>query len=129
LSQDLQQDYQRAATGYLVWPLALVDIVREAPDASQWERIHARQAAVFGIAGTLAYLVVLALPLAVVVAAPGITTTAVVAVYAAGMIADLVGALVLFGLVLYYSGRASRGELFAIPVVAKIVDRVFGLVH
>ena len=122
---DLQQDYQRAAAGYLVWPLALVDIVREAPNASQWERIHARQAAVFGIAGTLAYVAVLALPLLVVIATPGVTTTVVVAVYAAGMIADLAGALLLLGLALYYSGRASRGELFAIPIVTAIVDRVF----
>ncbi len=126
MSQDLQQDYQRAGTGYFVWPLAPFDIVREAPEASQWERIHARQAVVFGIAATLAYGIVLALPLLVVVAIPGIST-GVVAVYAAGMIADIVAGLLIFGLVLYYSGKASRGELFAIPVVTPIVDRVFRL--
>jgi hypothetical protein len=125
LSQDLQQEYQRAGTGYLVWPLALVDIVREPADASQWERIHARQAVVFGIAGSLAYVVVLALPLLVVIAVPGITTTVVVAAYAAGLVADIAAGLLLFGLVLYYSGKASRGELFAIPFVTPIVDLVF----
>jgi len=123
----LSQDFQRAATGYLVWPLALVDIVREAPNVPQWERIHARQAAVFGIAGTLGYLLLLTLPLLVVIADPGISTTLVVAVYAAGIVADLVAAVVLFGLALYYSGKASRGELFTIPVVTPIADRMFRL--
>jgi hypothetical protein len=118
-------DYQRAATGYLVWPLALADIVREAGSASSWSRIHARQAVVLGVVATIGYAVLLALPLLIVIADPGITTTGVVVIYAAGILADFLGALFLFGLTLYYSGRASRGELFAIPLVTAVVDRVF----
>ena len=118
-------DYQRAATGYLVWPLALADMVREAGSASRWSRIHARQAVVLGIVGTGGYGLLLALPLLIVIAQPAISTTGVVVVYAAGILADLFGALFLFGLTLYYSGRASRGELFAIPLVTALVDRVF----
>ena len=93
--------------------------------ASRWSRIHARQAVVLGIVGTGGYGVLLALPLLIVIAQPAISTTGVVVVYAAGILADLFGALFLFGLTLYYSGRASRGELFAIPLVTALVDRVF----
>lgn len=120
-------DYQRAATGYLVWPLAVADVIREPPDASQWTRIHARQAVVFGIVAMLAYLLLLALPLLVVVSVPSVSTTVIVALYATGLLADLFGAGFLFGLALFYSGKAGRGELFRIPLVTPIADRVLRL--
>ena len=122
---DERADYERAAIGYLVWPLALADIVREAGSASSWSRIHARQAVAFGILAGGAYLLVLALPLLIVIAYPAISTTAVVTIYTAGILADILGGLVLFGLALFYSGRASRGDLFAIPIVTRLVDRIF----
>jgi uncharacterized membrane protein len=73
------------------------------------------------------YLVVLALPLLTVIAIAGISTTAVVWLYIAGMLADLAGALVWAGLSLLYRERALRGELFAIPLVTPIADRLFPL--
>jgi uncharacterized membrane protein len=117
-------DYQRAATGYLVWPLAVADVIREPPDASQWSRIHARQAVVFGIVAMFAYLLLLALPLLIVIAVPEISSSLIVALYALGLLADFLGGIFLFGLALYYSGKAGRGELFRIPLVGAIADRV-----
>jgi hypothetical protein len=46
-----QHDYQRASSAYLVWPLALATLIREAPAASRWTRIHTRQALTFGLVG------------------------------------------------------------------------------
>ena len=118
---------QRAANGYVVWPLALLDVFREPADATAWSRLHTRQALVFGIVATLAYLVLLALPFLIYVAIPPLagSLTAVVWIYALGLFADVVGAFVLMGLSLTYRERALRGELFAIRFITPIADRVF----
>jgi uncharacterized membrane protein len=120
---------QRAANAYLVWPLAVVDLFREPADATAWSRLHARQAFVYGIVATLAYLVLLAVPLLLVLAIPPLagSLTAVVWIYALGLFADLIGAIVLLGLSLSYRERALKGELFAIPCVSPIADRLFRL--
>ena len=120
---------QRAANAYIVWPLAVLDLFSEPADATAWSRLHARQAFVYGIAATVAYLIVLAFPLLLIVAIPplGGSTTAVVWVYALGLLADVIGALVLLGLSLSYRERALKGELFAIPYVSPIADRLFRL--
>ena len=119
----------RAANGYVVWPLAILEVAREPPGATAWSRLHARQALVFGIAATLCYAVLLALPLLIVIAIPTISLTAVVWVYALGLLADLVGAFVWMGLVLSYRERALRGELFAISGVTALADRLLGREH
>jgi uncharacterized membrane protein len=120
---------QRAANAYIVWPLAVLDLFSEPADATAWSRLHARQAFVYGIAATAAYLIVLAFPLLLIVAIPplGGSITAVVWIYALGLLADLIGALVLLGLSLSYRERALKGELFAIPYVSPIADRLFRL--
>jgi hypothetical protein len=120
---------QRAANAYAVWPLAVLDLFREPPEATAWSRLHTRQAFVFGIVGTLAYLVLLALPFLIVVAIPplGASTGAVVWLYALGLFADIVGAFVVMGLCLSFRERALRGELFAIRFVTPIADRLFRL--
>jgi uncharacterized membrane protein len=120
---------QRAANAYVVWPLAVLDLFREPADATAWSRLHTRQAFVYGITATLAYVVLLALPLLVLVAIPPLagSTTAIVWIYALGLLADLIAALVLLGLSLSYRERALKGELFAIPYVSPIADRVFRL--
>jgi uncharacterized membrane protein len=125
-TSDLQQ---RAANAYVVWPLAVLDLFREPADATAWSRLHTRQAFVYGITATLAYIVLLALPLLVLVAIPPLagSTTAIVWIYALGLLADLIGALALLGLSLSYRERALKGELFAIPYVSPIADRVFRL--
>jgi uncharacterized membrane protein len=120
---------QRAANAYIVWPLAVLELFRETAGATAWSRLHARQAFVYGIAATLGYLVLLAIPLLLIVAIPplGGSTAAVVWIYALGLLADLVGALVVLGLSLSYRERALKGELFAIPCVSPIADRLFRL--
>jgi uncharacterized membrane protein len=122
---------QRAATGYLVWPLAVLDLFREPPEATAWTRLHTRQAFVYGVGATFAYLGLLALPLILVIAIPPLaaSTTAVVWIYVLGLLADLAGAVFLIGLSLGYRERAQRGELFAIPCVTPIADRIFGLIR
>ncbi|MEA2719177.1 MAG: hypothetical protein QOJ39_1041 [Candidatus Eremiobacteraeota bacterium] len=120
---------QRAANAYVVWPLAALDLFREPPESTAWSRLHTRQAFVYGIAATLAYLVLLALPLLLILAIPPLarSITAVVWVYAIGLFADIIVAFVLMGLTMSCRERALRGELFAIPYVTPIADRVFRL--
>jgi len=119
----------RAANGYVVWPLAVLDLFREPPQATAWWRLHTRQAFVFGIAATLGYFVLLALPLLLVIAIPPLagSLTAVVWVYALGLLADIVGAFVLMGLALSFRERTLRGDLFAIPWITPLTDRLFRL--
>ena len=123
---DLQQ---RAANAYVVWPLAVLDLFREPADATAWSRLHTRQALVYGIVATLGYLVLLALPFLIYLAIPPLATslTAVVWIYALGLLADIVGAIVLAVLTMSYRERTLRGELFAIRLVTPIADRVFRL--
>jgi uncharacterized membrane protein len=120
-----QQDYQRAASAYLVWPLALAALVRESPDASRWTRIHARQALAFGLLAGVGFVVLMALPLIVVIVDAGISTGATVAVYMAGLLLDAIVFVVLTVLAFSYSARAGRGELFTIPIVSALADRIF----
>lgn len=122
---DQREIEERAANAYVVWPLAALDLFRAQPDATTWSRLHTRQAFVFGIVAAFAYLVLLALPVLIVIAIPSIGTTAVVWLYAVGLLADLFGALVWFGLCMTYRERTLRGELFAIPVVTPLADRIF----
>ncbi len=119
----------RAATAYAVWPLAVLELLRERPGATAWSRLHARQAFVFGIVASAAYLVLLALPLLLIVVIPPLaaSTTAVVVVYVIGLFADIVGAFALFVLAMTFRERTLRGEVFAIPFVTPLTDRVFRL--
>jgi uncharacterized membrane protein len=120
---------QRAANAYVVWPLAVLDLFREPPEATAWSRLHTRQAFVYGVAVTFAYVVLLAIPLLLILAIPPLTgsTAAVVWIYGIGLLADIVGAFILLGLSLRYRERALRGELFAIPYVTPLADRLFRL--
>jgi uncharacterized membrane protein len=121
-----QQDYQHAAGAYLVWPLAVVALVREQPEASRWTRIHTRQALMFGLAASIGYVVLLALPLiAELIGGFALSNEATVWLYAAGMALDLI---VFIGLTVFafsFASRAGRGELFTIPVISALADRVF----
>ena len=120
---------QRAANAYVVWPLAVLDLFREPAEATAWSRLHTRQAFVYGIVATLAYVVLLALPLLLILAIPPLarSTTAVVWIYALGLFADIIAAFVLMGFTLSCRERTLRGELFSIPSVTPLADRVFRL--
>jgi uncharacterized membrane protein len=111
----------------VVWPLALLDLFREPAEATAWSRLHTRQAFVFGFIGSAAYLLLLALPLLIVIPFSGISTGAVLWIYAIGLLADVVGAIVLIAYAFSCRGRALNGELFAIPVATPIADRLFRL--
>ncbi|HTW83532.1 MAG TPA: hypothetical protein VMD91_05615 [Candidatus Sulfotelmatobacter sp.] len=118
-SSDLRE---RTASAYIVWPLAVLDLLRDRPDATDWSRVHVRQAFVFGILAALGYLVLLALPLLIVLAIPGVGLTPVVWIYALGLFADLIGAFALFGLAMTFREKTLHGELFTIPLVSPIAD-------
>ena len=107
-----------------MWPLAVLDYVREPADATAWSRLHTRQALVFGVVATLGYLVVLALPFLIVLFWPAPSITQIVWLYGIGLVADIVAAMLLFGRSLGYRARALRGELFSIPFVTPIADRL-----
>jgi uncharacterized membrane protein len=109
----------------LVWPLALAALVREAPEASRWTRIHTRQALTFGILASVGFVVLMALPLLTVIIDAGISTGATVTVYMAGLLLDAIVFVTLTVLAFSYSARAGRGELFTIPIVSAIADRAF----
>ncbi|HEX3467757.1 MAG TPA: hypothetical protein VHT05_06750 [Candidatus Elarobacter sp.] len=118
---------QRAANAYAVWPLAALDLFREPADATAWSRLHVRQAFVFGIIAAFGYLLLLALPLIVLIVVPPLaaSTVAVVWLYALGLLADLIGAIVLLRLALSFRERALRGELFAVRGVTPLAQRLF----
>jgi uncharacterized membrane protein len=120
-----QEDYQRAAGAYLVWPLALAALIQEQPTASRWSRIHTRQALAFGVLATLGYLVLMALPLIAIIADPGISTGTTVLVYAVGLGLDAVVFVALVASAFSFAARAGRGELFTIPLVSPLADRLF----
>lgn len=92
-----------------------------------WVRLHARQALVFGLFASLALLVILSFPLIAVMSIPEISTGATIGVYTAGLIVDAIAGSFAVVLAMRFSSRAARGELFAIPLVTPIVDRVFRL--
>ncbi len=120
-------DFDRAATGYLIWPLSLLALAREPEGAPTWVRIHTRQAVMYGLLVSVAYIVLLAIPLVIVIGSPSISTGATVGIYAAGLAADLIVFVVLLVATLGYASKAARGELFSIPLVSAIADRVFRL--
>jgi len=101
--------------------------VREDAESTAWARLHARQALVLGALNSLAFFVVLALPLVAVLAIPSISTSLTIGVYAAGLVADVVVGVGLLLVGVRYAARAARGELFSIPIVTPIVERWFRL--
>ena len=101
--------------------------MREDADTTAWARLHARQALVLGALNSLAFFVVLALPLVAVLAIPSISTGLTIGVYAAGLVADVVVGVGLLIVGVRYAARAARGELFSVPIVTPIVERCFRL--
>jgi uncharacterized membrane protein len=126
-TNDDEEIRRTAAAGYLVWPLAIADIVREPENATIWSRLHARQALVYGVLGTLAYGLLLALPLIAVMAFSGIDTGTTVLLYGIGLVLDVVAGVFFLWLTARYYQRTVRGELFRIPIVTPIADRFFRL--
>jgi uncharacterized membrane protein len=110
-----------------VWPLALANVVREDGDSTSWGRLHARQALVLGVLNSLAFFIVLAMPLVTVLAIPTISGGATIAIYTAGLVIDAVVGIGLIVVAARYAARAARGESFRIPIATPIVERLFRL--
>jgi uncharacterized membrane protein len=122
-----REPYERAGTAYLIWPLAVIGMIREDADASNWSRIHTRQALMYGICAIAGALALFTLPLLAVVFLPGVSTGGTVWIYTGGLVLDAVAFVWFLLATLLYASRASRGELFTIPIVSALADRIFRL--
>ena len=71
------------------------------------------------------FFAALALPLILIVAWTGIGTRATIVLYSIGIAVDLVVGVSYVLVSIVYAARASKGELFAIPVVTRLCDRFF----
>ncbi len=121
---DSLDESERAALHYLVWPLAAVDAFRS--EATLWSRLHARQAALFGLLATVGYFVLLALPfIAAVLFGSTLGTGGTIWLYGGFFVADIIAALALLLCAVRYSLRARRGDLFTIRFVSNLSDRLF----
>ena len=124
-SQETNTDeYARAATAYLAWPLAIFELTRKAP-GSLWYRAHMRQATVLGAVVWLALFMVLALPLVLYVVLGGPSETLTIEIYAAAIVIDLIVFSVAAFFVISAAIRASHGELFSIPMITPLSERLF----
>jgi hypothetical protein len=117
-------EYARAATAYLAWPLALFELVRQS-SGSLWYRAHLRQATVLGGVAWVGLFILLALPLVVVLALGGPPTGETIAIYAVALVADIVYFIGSCVIVIRAAVRASRGELFMIPFITPLSERLF----
>lgn len=106
------------AVAYAVWPLALYNAIAPRPESSSWYRFHMRQALWFGLGSAAIGFVALMWPL---LASFFITNvTAMIWVYAFAMLVDAALFTLWLVLVARYSRRASNGELFDVPWVARL---------
>jgi uncharacterized membrane protein len=112
-----------------VWPLAFANLIRESDETTIWAGLHARQALILGLAGSVGYVAVLIAPLLAVIAVPTLSTEAMVAVYGIGLIVDVIVGIGLLAIGIRYARLAARGELFSIPVVTPLADRWFRQRH
>jgi uncharacterized membrane protein len=119
-------EYSRAANAYLAWPLAVFELARRAP-GSLWYRAHLQQAALLGGLLTASFFALLSVPLFLVLllGGPALSSTATIRLYAVAMIADIVVLGISAFLIVGAALRASRGELFTIPLVTPLSRRLF----
>ena len=87
-------------------------------------RLHSRQAVVFGALASLIFVVLLTIPLLLSLFVNS-STGAIITMYMVALGIDGLFGLSTLVLAIYYSVRASRGELFDIPVAAPISVRLF----
>ena len=122
---DTLDEHERAALHYLVWPVAIVDAFRS-DNSTLWSRLHARQAALFGFLATAGYFVLLAVPFIIAVSYGALLgTSGTIWLYGCCFMLDIVVALILMIGTIRYSLRARRGDLFTIPLVSTMSDRLF----
>lgn len=114
----------RAATAYLAWPLAFFELFR-GTQTSLWYRAHLRQAAVLGSLFSSALFVALALPLGIVLALGGLGDGPTIVIYLVAIVIDLIVLAAAAWVSIRCALRASRGELFSLPLVTQLSERLF----
>ncbi|MBV8423716.1 MAG: hypothetical protein JO349_00885 [Candidatus Eremiobacteraeota bacterium] len=117
-------EYARAATAYLAWPLALFELVRGSA-GSLWYRAHVRQATILGALLWTGLFALLALPLVLVLALGGPPVGETIAIYAVALVIDVAYFVAAMVVVIQSALRASRGELFMLPVISSLSERLF----
>jgi|SRR5579872_629604 len=128
-SQETSTDeYARAATAYIAWPLAIFELTRRAP-GSLWYRAHMRQAMVLGAFVWFGLFAVLALPLVLFVVLGGPPETLTIEIYAAALVIDLIVFSAAAFIVISCAVRASHGELFTLPLITPLGERLFSRRH
>jgi hypothetical protein len=103
---------------YYIWPIALYARVEPREDASHWFRFHLRQAMWFGLLSGVIALVAFAWPLLLSLLVENLLAT--LWIYGIAMVADIALFVLWLYLAMRYSQRAGRGELFEIPLVARL---------
>jgi uncharacterized membrane protein len=107
-----------------VWPLAILEVLRSQREGSLWMRLHSRQAVVFGALASVAFVVLFSVPLIVSLFVFS-STGAIIVLYSIALGVDGLFGLSILVMAISYSVRASRGELFDIPVATAISGRIF----
>jgi hypothetical protein len=118
------EEYARAATAYIAWPLALFELTRRAP-GSLWYRAHMRQATVLGAFVWFVLFIALVLPLALFVILGGPPETLTIEIYSAALVIDLIVFSAAAFIVISSAIRASHGELFSLPLITPLSERLF----
>ncbi len=103
---------------YFAWPIALVERIAPREERSTWYRLQMRQAGWFGAIATLVGLLALSWPLVASFLLPDPRT--IVWLYVLAMLLDAALFVLWLVLAIRYSRRAGRGELFEIPLVARL---------
>lgn len=106
-----------AALAYLVWPVAVYDRIAPRPEASNWYRVHLRQALKFGNRAALAALVAFLWPLLLSFFVTSVVAT--IWIYVIAMLIDIALFVLWLVAAIRYSQRAGRGELFEIPWLSR----------
>lgn len=107
-----------------MWPLAAFELARSQRERSLWARLHARQALLFGALASALFVLLLLVPLVASFALLA-RLDAIIVIYEVALLADVVFAGWWLVVAVRYAVRASRGELFDIPVAAKLGERLF----
>lgn len=117
-------EYARAATAYLAWPLAVLDLARRS-SGSLWYRAHLRQAVILGALVWTGLFALLAFPLVLVLALGGPPVTQTIEIYVVALAVDTIYFIAACVVVVQAAVRASRGELFMLPLITPLSERLF----
>jgi len=117
-----EEERQRAATGYILWPVAVLDMI-QSRGASRWFELHIRQAAILGASLMTGFLLVMALPLIAVFALNGPSLSTVIAIYGVSFAVDAVFFVASLVYIVRLSIKASNGDHFEVPVIWSLIAR------